>query len=66
MLMSITLPGKQQISKSFSWTTDVPNAKMAAVEEMYGGAGDEDCEIETTNGPWKRKTGVTKRAEMKM
>lgn len=41
-LMSITFPGKQQLYKRFSLTTRVlANAKMAAVEEVYGRVGDE-------------------------
>jgi hypothetical protein len=32
---------------------------------MCGVAGDEECEIAPTNKPWKRKTSVTKRADIK-
>jgi hypothetical protein len=28
---------------------------MAAVEEMYGGVGDDECEIETTKGHEREK-----------
>jgi hypothetical protein len=38
---------------------------MAAVEEMCGVVGDEECEIAPTNKPRKRKTSVTKPADIK-
>jgi hypothetical protein len=38
---------------------------MAAVEEMCGVVGDEECEIAPTNKPQRRKTSITKRADIK-
>jgi hypothetical protein len=38
---------------------------MAAVEEMCGVVGDEECEIAPINKPRRRKTSVTKRSDIK-